>query len=112
MPLRKLRAVFARGGTSKALLFQRHDLPADRDEWTTIFLAALGSPDPNGRQLDGMGGGISSLSKVCVIGPTTRIDADVEKIVGRLSLEPSVSAARWQADVDLESGSPQSPAPD
>jgi 2-methylaconitate cis-trans-isomerase PrpF len=78
MAIRKLHAVFARGGTSKALLFHRRDLPAERDEWAPIFLAALGSPDPNGRQLDGMGGGTSSLSKVCVIGPPTRTDADVD----------------------------------
>lgn len=38
----------------------------------------MGSPDPNGRQLDGMGGGISSLSKVCVVGPPSRPDADVD----------------------------------
>ncbi len=68
----RLRAVFMRGGTSKALMFRADDLPAERDLWAPIFLGAIGSPDPNGRQLDGMGGGISSLSKVCVIGPPTR----------------------------------------
>ena len=74
----RLRAVFMRGGTSKALMFRASDLPPGSDLWTPIFLAALGSPDPNGRQLDGMGGGISSLSKVCVIGPSTRSDADLD----------------------------------
>ena len=39
-------------------------------EWDPIFLAAMGSPDPNGRQLNGMGGGISSLSKVCILAPS------------------------------------------
>jgi len=78
MTIHKLPAVFARGGTSKALLFHCRDLPVDRDAWAPIFLAALGSPDPNGRQLDGIGGGTSSLSKVCVIGPATRSDADVD----------------------------------
>ena len=58
-----LPAVFLRGGTSKGLFFHRRDLPAERAEWDALFLAALGSPDPHGRQLDGMGGGISSLSK-------------------------------------------------
>lgn len=72
------KAVFARGGTSKALIFHRRDLPADRARWDAIFLAAMGSPDSYGRQLDGMGGGLSSLSKVCVVGPTTRPDADVD----------------------------------
>jgi 2-methylaconitate cis-trans-isomerase PrpF len=75
---RKLRAVFMRGGTSKALVFLRHDLPADEGEWPGLFLTAMGSPDPNGPQLDGMGGGVTSLSKVCVIGPPTRADADID----------------------------------
>jgi 2-methylaconitate isomerase len=74
----KLRAVFMRGGTSKAVMFRGADLPADVALWPPIFLGVIGSPDPNGRQLDGLGGGISSLSKVCVIGPPTRADADVD----------------------------------
>jgi 2-methylaconitate cis-trans-isomerase PrpF len=78
MPQKKLPAVFMRGGTSKAILFHARDLPVARTEWDAIFLAVIGSPDPNGRQLDGMGGGVSSLSKVCVIGPPTRADADVD----------------------------------
>ena len=78
MPQSKLPAVFMRGGTSKAIVFHARDLPAARREWEAIFLAVIGSPDQNGRQLDGMGGGVSSLSKVCVIGPPTRPDADVD----------------------------------
>lgn len=74
----RLRCVFMRGGTSKALMFHRRDLPENQDDWGPIFLAAMGTPDPNGRQLDGMGGGASSLSKVCVIGPPSRADADVD----------------------------------
>ena len=74
----RLRAVFMRGGTSKALMLRAEDLPREREAWGPIFLAAIGAPDPNGRQLDGMGGGVSSLSKVCVIGPPTRPDADVD----------------------------------
>lgn len=42
-----------RGGTSNAVVFHRRDLPADRAEWDEIFLAAMGSPDPNARQLNG-----------------------------------------------------------
>jgi 2-methylaconitate cis-trans-isomerase PrpF len=71
-------AVFMRGGTSKAIVFRQQDLPADRALWDPIFLAAIGSPDPSGRQLDGMGGGVSSLSKVCVVGPASRPDADID----------------------------------
>jgi 2-methylaconitate cis-trans-isomerase PrpF len=78
MKQRKIRAVYMRGGTSRCLVFHARDLPpagADRD---AILLAALGSPDPYGRQLDGLGGGISSLSKACLIGPPTLAGADVD----------------------------------
>ena len=78
MAQRALPAVFMRGGTSKALMLHRSDLPADQDDWAPLFTGAMGSPDPNGRQLDGMGGGVSSVSKVCIIGPSERADADVD----------------------------------
>lgn len=57
MPLLALPAVFMRGGTSRAVMFHAKDLP-ERGAWDPLFLAAMGSPDPNGRQLNGMGGGI------------------------------------------------------
>lgn len=82
-PAGRLRATFMRGGTSKALMFARADLP-EREEWDALFLAALGSPDPYGRQLNGMGGGISSLSKVCIVGPSSRPDADVDYTFGQV----------------------------
>lgn len=67
-----LPAAFLRGGTSKGIFLKRSDLPADRSEWDQIFLGIMGSPDPiHGRQLNGMGGGISSLSKICVVGSPT-----------------------------------------
>src|SRR5437868_10494795 len=81
---KRLRAVFMRGGTSKALMLHQRDLPQDRDDWAPIFLGAIGAPDPNGRQLDGMGGGVSSLSKVCVVGPPSRSDADVDYTFAQL----------------------------
>src|SRR5947209_20348610 len=87
MEQRRLRAVFMRGGTSKAVVFRQDDLPADRKEWDAIFLALMGTPDPNGRQLDGMGGGISSLSKVCVIGPSSRPDADIDYTFAQISVK-------------------------
>ena len=77
MPLLAIPAVFMRGGTSRAIMFHRDDLP-EREKWDPIFLGAMGSPDPNGRQLNGMGGGISSLSKVCVLSRSDRPDADVD----------------------------------
>ena len=92
MPLARLPAVFMRGGTSKAVIFRREDLPANRFEWDEIFLQVMGSPDPNGRQLDGMGGGISSLSKVCIVGPSSREDADVDYTFAQISVD--------KADVD------------
>ena len=67
-----------RGGTSKAIMFHARDLPEDRAAWDNLFTAAMGSPDPYGRQLDGMGGGVSSLSKVCVLAPSVRDDADID----------------------------------
>jgi len=76
-----------RGGTSKAVMFRAADLPTERELWTPIFLGAIGSPDPNGRQLDGMGGGISSLSKICVIGPSTRAGADVDYTFAQVSVK-------------------------
>src|ERR1700704_6171517 len=78
MTQKRIKAVFMRGGTSKAVVFRRSDLPSDPAAWDDIFLAVMGSPDPNGRQLDGMGGGISSLSKICIVGPPSRSDADID----------------------------------
>lgn len=78
MAQQRIHAVFMRGGTSKAVMFHARDLPAERDAWAPIFRSAIGANDPSGRQLDGMGGGVSSLSKVCVIGPPSRADADVD----------------------------------
>ena len=88
MTLRDLPAAFWRGGTSKAVVFRIEDLPPDRADWDSILLAVMGSPDPNGRQLDGMGGGISSLSKVCVIGPPTRADADIDFTFAQVPIGP------------------------
>lgn len=87
MPQNKLRATFMRGGTSKAVVFNRRDLPADPAQWDSIFVSVMGSPDPNGRQLDGMGGGLSSLSKVCVVGAPTRPDADIDYTFAQISVK-------------------------
>jgi 2-methylaconitate isomerase len=87
MPRLSIRAVFMRGGTSKAIIFRTGDLPAERASWGPIFLAAMGSPDPNGRQLDGMGGGVSSVSKVCIVGPPSRDDADVDYTFAQIGVD-------------------------
>ncbi|WP_137124427.1 2-methylaconitate cis-trans isomerase PrpF family protein [Roseomonas sp. HF4] len=80
-------AVFLRGGSSKGVFFHAKDLPADRARQDAIFLAVLGSPDPYQRQLDGMGGGISSLSKAVVIGPPTHADADVDYTFAQVAVD-------------------------
>src|ERR1700735_5812420 len=85
MPLLSLPAVFMRGGTSRAIMFHAKDLPA-RGRWSPIFLAAMGSPDPNGRQLNGMGGGISSLSKICILSPSAREDADIDYTFAQIQI--------------------------
>ena len=74
---RAFPAIFARGGTSNGLVILREHLPPVQ-EWHKILPAAMGSPDPYGRQLDGLGSGISSTSKICVLSPTSRTDADIE----------------------------------
>lgn len=83
MAQRSFPTVYMRGGTSRALFFHRRDLPPsetphDNESWNEIFRGALGSPDPYGRQLDGIGGGQSSLSKIAVVAPSDRDDADVD----------------------------------
>jgi 2-methylaconitate cis-trans-isomerase PrpF len=79
-----IRAVYVRGGTSRAIVFRAEDLPTERARWDRIFLAALGSPDPNGRQLDGLGGGVTSLSKIAVVGPPSRPGADVDYTIAQV----------------------------
>jgi methylitaconate Delta-isomerase len=69
MPQVKIPAVYFRGGTSRAVIFKEDDLAGYTDqERDAIILAAIGSPDPYGRELDGLGGGISSLSKAAIVG--------------------------------------------
>lgn len=69
MPPRGIPASFWRGGTSRGLFFRPEHLapyaPHVRDQ---IIFTALGSPDPAGRQISGLGGGVSSLSKVAIVG--------------------------------------------
>lgn len=93
MPLLALPAVFMRGGTSRAIMFHKRDLP-ERDGWDPIFLAAMGSPDPNGRQLNGMGGGISSLSKICVLSPSERADADIDYTFAQVQIREAAVGYR------------------
>ena len=64
MSQKKIPAAYIRGGTSKGVFFHQKDLPIKRESWDPLFLEVIGSPDPNKRQINGMGGGLSSLNKV------------------------------------------------
>jgi probable AcnD-accessory protein PrpF len=88
-PLR-IPAVYMRGGTSKGVFFRAADLPADPARRERILLRALGSPDPYGRQIDGLGGATSSTSKVVIAAPATRADCDVEFRFGQVAIERAV----------------------
>jgi 2-methylaconitate cis-trans-isomerase PrpF len=84
-------AIFMRGGTSKGLFFRAEDLPADPTERDQFILRATGSPDSNGRQLDGMGGGISSLSKVMIVSRSARDGVDIDYDFGQIAVgEPVI----------------------
>src|SRR3546814_7562159 len=98
-----LPACYVRGGTSRAVLFHKDDLPpletpGDYARWAPIFLAAMGSPDPAKRQLDGFGGGISSLSKVAVISPSTHPQADVDYLFGQVGVDAAVVGYRARSE--------------
>lgn len=87
LPPNPLPAAFYRGGTSNALMIHKSHLPANQSNWEPILAGALGSPDPYGRQLNGMGGGLSSLSKICIISPSERPDADVEYLFVQMGIK-------------------------
>ncbi|UUX51040.1 PrpF family protein [Nisaea acidiphila] len=74
----RIPACFFRGGSSKGVFFTETDLPAARAEWDPLFLSVIGSPDPYGRQLNGIGGGVSSVSKAAVITASLREEADLD----------------------------------
>ncbi|MCH4096910.1 MAG: 3-methylitaconate isomerase [Acidaminococcus provencensis] len=73
---RKFPCVYMRGGTSKAVFFHKEDLPQEEREWPEIFLKVMGTPDV--KQIDGMGGTVSSTSKVAVIAKSQRPGVDVD----------------------------------
>ncbi|CAH0343162.1 PrpF domain-containing protein [Rhizobium sp. CECT 9324] len=83
-------AAFYRGGSSKGVFFHARDCPAPGRALDHMLLSALGSPDPYGRQLDGMGGGTSSLSKAVIIGPSTHPEADVDYTFAQVAVDRPV----------------------
>ncbi|HYU19308.1 MAG TPA: PrpF domain-containing protein [Chloroflexota bacterium] len=80
----KVRCVFMRGGTSRGAYLRAEDLPSDPVERDCLLLAIYGSPDP--RQIDGIGGADPLTSKVAIIGPTSRPDADVDYTFGQVQI--------------------------
>jgi 2-methylaconitate cis-trans-isomerase PrpF len=84
---KRIPTVFMRGGTSKGLFFHENHLPADPDARNKLILTAFGSPDPNRRQIDGVGGGVSTTSKVAIISPSPSPDYDVVYNFGQVSID-------------------------
>lgn len=84
---KRIPAVLMRGGTSKGLFFHANHLPADPNVRDAILLAAYGSPDPNRRQIDGIGGAASTTSKVAIISPSASADYDVVYNFGQVSID-------------------------
>nr|WP_217344569.1 2-methylaconitate cis-trans isomerase PrpF [Noviherbaspirillum sp. L7-7A]MBV0878730.1 2-methylaconitate cis-trans isomerase PrpF [Noviherbaspirillum sp. L7-7A] len=87
----KIPATYMRGGTSKGVFFRLQDLPeraqspgAARD---ALLLRVIGSPDPYGKQIDGMGGATSSTSKTVIVSASTRPGHDVDYLFGQVSID-------------------------
>ncbi len=90
-PQIKVPATYIRGGTSKGVFFRLQDLPqsaqvpgAARD---ALLMRVIGSPDPYGKQIDGMGGATSSTSKTVIVSKSTREDHDLDYLFGQVSID-------------------------
>ena len=90
-PQFKVPATYMRGGTSKGVFFRLQDLPPDcqvpgpaRDK---LLLRVIGSPDPYGKQIDGMGAATSSTSKTVILSKSSRSDHDVDYLFGQVSID-------------------------
>ena len=90
-PQIKVPATYMRGGTSKGVFFNLTDLPeaaqvagSARDE---LLLRVIGSPDPYGKQTDGMGGATSSTSKTVILSKSTQPDHDVDYLFGQVAID-------------------------
>ena len=90
-PQLKIPATYMRGGTSKGVFFKLSDLPvaaqvagAYRD---ALLLRVIGSPDPYGKQTDGMGGATSSTSKTVILSASTQPDHDVDYLFGQVAID-------------------------
>src|SRR5690554_526548 len=83
-----IRCMWMRGGTSKGGYFLASDLPADTSERDALLLRVMGSPDP--RQIDGMGGADPLTSKVAVVSPSDRDDADVDYLFLQVFVDQAI----------------------
>jgi 2-methylaconitate cis-trans-isomerase PrpF len=83
-----VKCVIMRGGTSKGVMFNERDLPANRADRERLFLSLMGTPDP--RQIDGLGGADPLTSKICIIGPPSVADADVDYTYALIGIETPV----------------------
>lgn len=89
-----VRCTIMRGGTSKGIFFLRNDLPKEEALRDKVIRRIFGTPDR--REIDGLGGADPLTSKVCVIGPSTRKDCDVDYLFGQVSLtEPMID---WKSN--------------
>ena len=87
MARRMIPAAFWRGGTSKGLFFRAEDLPPLGSARDAALLAAMGSPDSLGRQLNGMGGGTSSVSKAMIVAPSTEPGVDLDYTFAQVAVD-------------------------
>jgi len=91
LPQTRIPATYMRGGTSKGVFFRLQDLPlAARQPGATrdrLLLRVIGSPDPYGKQTDGMGAATSSTSKAVIVGSSTRPGHDVDYLFGQVSID-------------------------
>lgn len=90
-PQIKVRATCMRGGTSKGVFFRLQDLPdaaqvpgAARD---AFLMRVIGSPDPYGKQIDGMGAATSSTSKTVILSASTQPDHDIDYLFGQVAID-------------------------
>src|SRR5690554_2775585 len=91
VPQIKIPATYIRGGTSKGVFFRIDDLPAAAQQpgaaRDSLLLRVIGSPDPYGKQTDGMGGATSSTSKTVLLAKSTQPDHDVDYLFGQVSID-------------------------
>lgn len=80
-----VRCTIVRGGTSKGVILRREDLPSDPARRDPVILSIFGSPDR--RQIDGLGGADPLTSKVAIVGPPTRDDADIDYTFGQVLID-------------------------